>query len=698
MPIHVRSRRPVASKAAPSAQPAAGGELALGLPKPPPAWRQLPAGVSLCMIVKNEERFLDQCLASVRDAVDEIVVVDTGSSDRTIEIAKRYGATVLEREWRDDFAWARNESIAAATKRWILILDADEELMPASKTVLRQLRDVPAFETAVWTRLYNKSDDYRGTGDMSHALIRVFPNHPEIRYRGLIHEFATLRGDPNGLKGVVSPIGIVHHGYTKEVVHSRDKGARNLAIVKAATEREPDEPYHWFNLGATAFLVDDFETSRQALERMRAMLAGEQRGFVPNGLAVLAEVYCDKLNLPEKGEEIAREALRASPNYANAHFQLGKALVAQGRFDEGRAAYEAAIEDRKYAALQYVIDDQVYIWKSHSEIGSSYVLQKNDLKALEWFEQGLKNAPQAEPLHINRAKSLERLGRLQEAREAYRIVYEMYRGEQAAVEYTNFLLRNREESSAQAVIDESYGTMAPVRAIPMLLAGAAIAQRAGSNQDERYLRAAAALAPGSADVLNPLEAVLRARGKDADLQALLDRERETPPATAADYARRVRQAIVRRDYEEGRALAQAGLDVSPSDATLLHGLALAHASLGEHDAALAALDRVTEGPAELIAAVMTLRASAYRALGRMPEARAFADRAVEAEPKWTDAWMLRATLAEDAGDDAVREASLLRAFELDPARAALPLSSFYLQAGRLNEAAAVADRALQGAT
>ncbi|MBV8333057.1 MAG: glycosyltransferase, partial [Candidatus Eremiobacteraeota bacterium] len=426
MPIHVRSKRraaPLPAETAAAIQP--GGELPFGLPRPSPSRVQKPPGISLCMIVKNEERFLRQCLDSVKDVVDEMIVVDTGSTDTTMEIARSYGAHVIQRPWRDDFAWARNQALEAATKRWILVLDADEELLVESIPALRQLKTVPAEHTALWARLHNKSDDYRGTGAMSHALIRVFPNTPEIRYKGLIHEYPTVSGNRDGLKGMTSPVTIVHHGYVKEIVNAREKGARNLAMVRAATEQEPEEAFNWFNLGSTAFMVNDYETARDALERMRSMVGKERRGFMPNGLAVLAETYCDKMDDPVRGEEVARHALEIAPHYANAHFQLGKALVAQGRLDEARDAYLAAIDDERYAAEQFVLDDQVYVWKAHSEIGSTYVIDKNDEKALEWFEKGLKNAPNAEPLHVNRARALERLGRLDEAGSAYRAVYEL---------------------------------------------------------------------------------------------------------------------------------------------------------------------------------------------------------------------------------------------------------------------------------
>jgi glycosyltransferase involved in cell wall biosynthesis len=110
----------------------------------PIAWPALPdpnrkPRLSVCMIVKNEERFLGQCLASVKDIADELIVIDTGSTDRTVEIAREHGAHVGHFEWCNDFAAARNASIAPATGDWILFLDADEGLSPAEKRSLPYL-------------------------------------------------------------------------------------------------------------------------------------------------------------------------------------------------------------------------------------------------------------------------------------------------------------------------------------------------------------------------------------------------------------------------------------------------------------------------------------------------------------------------------------------------------------------------------
>ncbi len=647
------------------------------------------------MIVKDEERFLAQCLRSAADVVDEIIIADTGSTDRTIVIAKSFRATVIERAWRNDFSWARNESIAQATKRWIMFLDADEELTPDSKAAVRQLRDAPAYREALWVRCFNESDDYSGTGAMSHALIRIFPNDDRIRFRGLIHEFPTLDNDNNGLQGRVAPISIVHHGYLKDVVVSRNKADRNYAIVKAATEAEPHDPFHWFNLGSTAFLLKDFEAARDALEEMRRINGANLRGFIPNGLALLAEVYCDKLHDAGKGEEIARECIAVSPRYANAHFQLGKALVAQRRLGEARAAYEAAIEDGKFAHLQFVVDDQVYVWKAHSEIGSTFVMENDDEAAARWFSLGLKNAPGVEPLEINLARSLERLGRVDEAGSLLRRGYEKHRDDAMTAEIVNFLLRRGDGLAALGIIEESYERVSKEASVALLFAAAQIATKHDLGSGVSFLERAAARAPHAAEILNPLEAAYRTAGNTAALEALLAAERATQAQTHADYMRRSFQALAASEYERACELAERGLKLSPNDGRLHYNAALACSHLGHKDDAITHLERITGDHHDVYAAAELLRAATERERGDTDAAVAALDRLALVDPENVDAMLVRAALCEARGERSVAETNLMRAYAADRRRGGVELAGFYLRVERYEDAARVANEALR---
>ncbi len=646
------------------------------------------------MIVKNEERFLEQCLRSAAGVADEICIVDTGSTDATLEIAERFGARIEHRPWRNDFAWARNESLALATKRWILVLDADEELLPESLAALEELKRAPAYRTAVWLRCFNKADDYRGTGTMSHALIRIFPNSDEIRFRGLIHEFPTVGDSPTGLDGVTSPVAILHHGYLKDVVSARDKGRRNLEIVTAATEREPDDPFHWFNLGSTAFLMGDFEAARDALERMRDLNGRRARGFVPNGLAMLSEVYGDKLRDPERGAQTARLCLEFSPHYANGHFQLGKSLVALARLDEAREAYAAAIDDGNYAQQQFVVDEEVSIWKAQSEIGSTYAQQGDFQQALEWFEKGLANRPKVQPLRVNYARALEQLGRFGDALRALRELYEEFGDEQAILDYTNFLLRHGEESRAIEVIERSYRRTAKTTAVTMLTAAAAVAQRRGWLAPERYLEMALEIEPGAAAALNALEALYRERGEDAKLEALLERERATAPAESADFLRRSHQHIGAGTFVSGLDLALQGLARWPEDPLLHYNAAICLVNLGRKDEAIEHLGRIGEGATPAYGRARFLEGVILRELGRFDEALACVDRLLRIDPVQLDAQLLRAALLEAKGLLGEAEAALQGAVSLDRQRASVELATFYLRTGRFDDARRVADGAL----
>lgn len=525
---------------------------------------QKPAGVSLCMIVKNEERFLEQCLASAAPYVDEICVVDTGSSDRTIEIARAFGARIEQRDWRSDFGWARNEVLAMATKRWVLQLDADEELLPEARAVLATLRDTPAYRTGVWVRCRNDADDYAGTGSMSHSLVRIFPNAPEIRYKGRIHEFATIDDSPTGISAVHSPAAIVHHGYLKDVIASRNKAQRNLEIVREATIAEPEDPFHWFNLGMTAHIMGDAQTACDAFERMLEVNGDRPRGFMANGLSTLADIYTEKLKDPQRALEAARRCLAFAPNYANAHFSIGKAYVEMGRLPEARAAYEDAIADGKFLAKQFVVDDEVPAWKAQCEIGTTFVMEGDDTSALMWFDRGIANRPSAHPIRLNRARTLDRMQRYAEAEKAFAALYDEFADEQSTTLYVNFLLRRHQELKAVEVIEGSFRRFSSRTAISMLLAAFAVAEKFGWNDAARFLDEARAidaaileeLRPDWNDDLRQYEAALdAARRGDANDEALECAKRVRPQSGEIyEKASYLRAVLLAQDARDGEAL------------------------------------------------------------------------------------------------------------------------------------------------
>lgn len=687
MPVHIKARKKAASAKF------ASGVLPFGLPQPPVGTPQLPAGISLCMIVRNEEKFLEQCLRSVAEYVDEICVVDTGSTDRTVEIAKSFGAKIELREWRADFGWARNESVAMATRRWIIQLDADEELHPDSREALRSLRSAPAHLTGGWIRCLNATDQYLGSGALSHAITRIFPNNPRLRYRGAIHEFVTLDNLDIGIEAVLTPVRIIHHGYLKDIVDERDKAARNLSIIRRMCEEEPEDAFNWFNLGMTHHILKDYDEAIEAFEKMREMTKNMARGYIPNGLCALADAYTEGKNMPEKGAEASLACLKASPHYANAHFSLGKAYFAMRRFDDARKAYMDAIDDAKHLDKQFVVDDDICVWKAHSEIGSTYSEEGDLEKALEWYQAGAKNRP-AQPIRLNLSRTLERLGRFTEAGEQFRSLYQEFADEQSTLNYINYLLRRGLNAEALAVMENSLPKMGTVAAVQLLVAAAAVAQKMKWHDGETYLRRALEIHPGSAEALNVLEAVYTARGDTAALAELHRAELEAPCVLPADFTRRTFRLIAAKDYARGLEFVQRGSNVQPVESTLHYNNAICLMNTGRRDEALKALDAVDTSIADVYAQARFLKGVLLREDGRNEEALTALREVIDFRPSQVDAIVLQASILENLERLEEAEAALRSAWSFDRPRAAVELAGMYLRAGRIADAQRTAAEAL----
>ena len=231
------------------------------------AWPELPdpnrkPRLSVCMIVKNEERFLGQCLASVKDIADELIVIDTGSTDRTVEIARENGAQVGYFEWCDDFAAARNASITPATGDWILFLDADEELSSIEKAELPQLLN----QTQVSLFRLPLINIHHGEEFQSYVP-RLFRNSPGVMFYGCVHE-----GVLSFIEKICSSwklsidfcnLKILHHGYNSTVMQEKNKIQRNHDLLRKAIMDNPNEFYFHMQLGLELRRMGEKEESFQ---------------------------------------------------------------------------------------------------------------------------------------------------------------------------------------------------------------------------------------------------------------------------------------------------------------------------------------------------------------------------------------------------------------------------------------------------
>ena len=317
-----------ARKLAPKAQPASGLTL------------------SLCMIVRDEEEMLPKCLAAAAPAVDEIIVVDTGSTDRTIEIAEKYGARVIEQAWTGSFSDARNASFDAATSDWIIYLDADEVLVEED---VRRLR---ALTGRVWREaFYLVETSYTGElgdgGAITNSALRVFRNRPQYRFEGRLHE-QIAQHLPTYAAGRLeqSSVRIDHYGYLGAVRDAREKSRRNLELLNAQQAESAPSAFLHFNLGTEHAAIGDH--SRALVDFTRAWqlvqsYSEEGNDYVPALLQRLVSALrmCGRA---DAAITVAGDGLKRFPGFTDLVFAQALASLALGKEEDAIAYWERCVE------------------------------------------------------------------------------------------------------------------------------------------------------------------------------------------------------------------------------------------------------------------------------------------------------------------------------------------------------------------
>ena len=295
--------------------------------------------ISLCMIVKDEEEMLPGCLEPVKDVVDEIVIVDTGSSDRTVEIAESFGAKVISFPWNGSFSDARNVSLDAATGDWVIYLDADEHMNAEDAPLLRALAGRSWREGFYLVETNFTGGDEAGSA-VQHMAMRMFRNRPDYRFEGRIHEQKTA-AMPTYIpeRFELTNVRVCHYGYLKSVMDAREKSARNLELLEQEA-LEGNSPFTSFNLGSEYLSLGRIAEAREHFERSFEELKQQTPSWHTIGYASilllrLIDARRQDGALAEAREAIA-EGLRVYPDHTDLVFQL--ALCAHDEGDDEQAA------------------------------------------------------------------------------------------------------------------------------------------------------------------------------------------------------------------------------------------------------------------------------------------------------------------------------------------------------------------------
>lgn len=322
--------------------------------------------ISLCMIVRDEERFLARCLASVRDAVDEIVVVDTGSRDGTIAIAEAAGARIVRWRWTDDFSAARNAALDAASGTHALVLDADERLAPGAVQFVRKAAGDASLLVGLMP-LHDASDLEADASDVVAGRARLwaptwvprfFRRDPRLRYARRVHE--TLFRDPESFERLARETGgrveaidapIAHYGEVKSLREERGKRGRNVRLLELALADDPADGDLAGFLALELVRAGERERAKATAERaLPPFLAQIDRwsklALKPSPVqlaGVLATLQLED-GEPALALESVRSALqRCLEPHPNLRFLEAAALERLGRTSEAERAYRSCL-------------------------------------------------------------------------------------------------------------------------------------------------------------------------------------------------------------------------------------------------------------------------------------------------------------------------------------------------------------------
>ena len=361
--------------------------------------------LSLCMIVKNEEAALPRTLASVKNVVDEIVVLDTGSRDRTCEIAREFGARVYHFEWGDDFAAARNECLKHATGDWILVLDADEVLVPE---ILPQIKQALESDRTLVINLIRQEI---GASQSPYSLVsRLFRHRHDIRFSRPYHAMVDdsvaeiLQREPEWKIVALADVAILHSGYQQDAIATKHKFQKAQVAMERYITYYPNDAYACSKLGA---LYVESGLIQRGIDLLTKGLT-----IVPIDDSIIYELNYH-LGIAYRHQQQfvkAKEHYQAAINTnvfpaikLGAYNNLGNLLKDEGDLTSAQMAYKAALKiDPTFAT-------------GHYNLGLTLKAAGNLTDAIAYYRQAIKIDPEYAEAHQNLAVALLKIGKMPES-------------------------------------------------------------------------------------------------------------------------------------------------------------------------------------------------------------------------------------------------------------------------------------------
>jgi len=309
--------------------------------------------ISCCMITRDEESFIPDAIRSVKELADEVVVVDTGSVDGTVEVAKKLGAKVFSFKWKNDFSSARNYAISKATKDWILILDADEVLDEDAIDKIKKLVTgideagflfdqwtyTNASTTFGWKPVSEKKEMARGAlGYFCNQQVRLFPNRTYIRYEGEVHENVEKSLQVHGIPIFKTDIVVHHYGRIKESDRIFRKSLLYLELGRKKLQAEPSNVKFIYEV-ATQLL--DLGRVDDAIKHAKEGLEVDPENW--ELLNILGLAYL-RIGMKEEAQDCFKRALKKAPEMPDLYNNMGVALMEMEESGEALSYFKKGLE------------------------------------------------------------------------------------------------------------------------------------------------------------------------------------------------------------------------------------------------------------------------------------------------------------------------------------------------------------------
>lgn len=497
---------------------------------------QRPCRLSLCMIVRDNEATIGACLESIRPYVDEIVVVDTGSNDRTTDICREYGARLYEFPWCDDFAAARNESLRHARGEWIFWMDSDDTI-PAECG--RQLRDLVDGLHDPRNLGYILQVHCPGPAENGHQdvtvvdHVKLIRNSPDLRFEGRIHEQLLPAIRREGGEVGWTDIYVVHSGSDHSPASQERKLERDLRILHRELEERPQHPFVLFNLGMTYADAKRHEEAIEFLQQcLKASIPEESHLRKAYALLVSSLSHIDR---NDEAWEICSQGLSLYPDDKELLFRSAILYHHFGRLKQAEEAYLRVMRDPEPRHFSSV-DQGLAGYKARHNLALVYEDMGNFQACAHTWQDVLAEMPDYRPGWRGLAEALLQQGRVAEVR---RLVDTLQARNEGPVEARLIQARLFEHKGRYAearyellaACHETSRDVEPLRRLCRLLF-----EQFTPEEAEPVLRKLTALDPENASAWHNLGVTQLRRGHSAEAATLFQRSLDLRPQSPTTIA------------------------------------------------------------------------------------------------------------------------------------------------------------------